>query len=843
MKNTNDLKKKNYLIYFLSFLLSIFCVFLVFLKIDIYPFGEKTLITGDMYRQYIDFFNYLKRALEGMVSFSYSFEKSLGGSLVGLFGYYLSSPLNLLIVFFKENQIPLFITIIAMLKIGLSSLTFSIFVKNRFSDVTNTLVILFSLMYGLMTYNISNMSNIMWLDGVYMLPLVLLGVYKYINENTKRFLIFSILFTIIFNWYTAFMVCLFLPFYYVYEILIRDKTWKNYRDYVVSFSKFCLIEAFSVLLSMFYFFPIILDLLQGKGATSDLIFSFATNCTFIEQFQAFTYGNTYILVFCGSLPIVFVISLFLSRATFWEKIISLFFILLGFTMYYSETLNCVWSGLRIPQGWPCRYGFLISAIILIIALYYINYYHECEYNVSEGSKKIVTKSLIILIFALVFMEYFFSVPSIRIIVQIVFIISAISLISNDFRISGNIKNISLVTIVFIEMLLNGYFVARDDYTYLYDEYTSYMEEQDAISKNLHGKTEKTFYRVEQTLRKDYRTNSLMNENMSVGFYGTTHYSSSNDSLNYDFLSTMGYFNREGGGAQAVIRYNEPLLPSDSFLGIKYILSGKDFYGLDKQLEMDKHNGKYVFENPYALSLGNMLPKMSMNSIEETNPFEAQNQLFSHLLGKKVSLFKPLDFVKEIEETGIKYTINKLNYNFPIYGYGRYSTSDLKLKINGNEITNYQSWLSYLVYNVGTTKDNNYVEMLNTNENNLNDEVYFYYLDMNEFQTAISVLQKTQVDPIKVNKNIVEWEVYTDKADKFLTTTIPFSNSWEIEVNGKKVNAEKMFDTFIQIPLQEGENVIKMEYKIPGITTGFVISLSTLTIYEIFKRIKSHLRLF
>ena len=65
-----------------------------------YPFGTKSLMAVDFGQQYISFFGLLKNAvLTGdLSSLSYSFTKSLGGDMIGVLGYYLMSPFNIIYI-------------------------------------------------------------------------------------------------------------------------------------------------------------------------------------------------------------------------------------------------------------------------------------------------------------------------------------------------------------------------------------------------------------------------------------------------------------------------------------------------------------------------------------------------------------------------------------------------------------------------------------------------------------------------------------------------------------------------------------------------------------------------
>ena len=55
----------------------------VFALHGIYPFGDSTVMTGDMEYQFVDYLAYLKTIVFGSNDFSYSFSKNLGGSMAG----------------------------------------------------------------------------------------------------------------------------------------------------------------------------------------------------------------------------------------------------------------------------------------------------------------------------------------------------------------------------------------------------------------------------------------------------------------------------------------------------------------------------------------------------------------------------------------------------------------------------------------------------------------------------------------------------------------------------------------------------------------------------------------
>lgn len=97
--------------------------------------------------QYIDFFSYLKDVISGKNSIAYSFGKTLGGSNVAVFSYYLSSPFNLLLLFFSNAELYTFFNVVVALKLTLASIAFAYFITNRFE--TSYKEIVFSLFFFL----------------------------------------------------------------------------------------------------------------------------------------------------------------------------------------------------------------------------------------------------------------------------------------------------------------------------------------------------------------------------------------------------------------------------------------------------------------------------------------------------------------------------------------------------------------------------------------------------------------------------------------------------------------------------------------------------------------------
>lgn len=210
--------RKKVWVYSIPFLITAAMLLVIFYKAGIYPFGEKSLLIWDLRWQYIQFFSWFKQVLTGRGDLFYSFNAGMGSIMIGLYAYYLASPLNLLILFFDDIQI--FVLVLTILKLALAASASAFFIRNRFPTVDNVWTIVLATCYGMMSYGISQKCNLMWLDALIMLPLICIGVYRFVTQKKKKYLFAAVLVMIICNWYMAYMCCLFSVLYFFFRIIL-----------------------------------------------------------------------------------------------------------------------------------------------------------------------------------------------------------------------------------------------------------------------------------------------------------------------------------------------------------------------------------------------------------------------------------------------------------------------------------------------------------------------------------------------------------------------------------------------------------------------------------------------
>ncbi|MCL2055336.1 MAG: YfhO family protein [Oscillospiraceae bacterium] len=104
--------------YIFAFFIPAAILAVAYIVAGVYPFGGRTVLTADLAAQYIDFFEYLKRAAVGEASLLNSWSKNLNGENIGTFAYYLASPFNIIILLFPARFITEAVLMIQLLKTG-----------------------------------------------------------------------------------------------------------------------------------------------------------------------------------------------------------------------------------------------------------------------------------------------------------------------------------------------------------------------------------------------------------------------------------------------------------------------------------------------------------------------------------------------------------------------------------------------------------------------------------------------------------------------------------------------------------------------------------------------------
>lgn len=831
-------KIKNKKEYFLAFIVP----FLLFLLLS-FALGfllkrdNNTVYISDMYAQYKALFMNLKT--EGL--HLYSFSKGLGSSMIGTYAYYLVSPLNWIIFLFQESHLPIAILLIIGFKISLCSLTMYIYLKHHSKETK--LLLLFSLCYAFMAFNINYFFNIMWLDSVYLLPLVLLGIDKIVKRKQPYLYIITLFVTVLTNYYMAFMVCIFSVIYFIYQLYLqysypleKEKIWKIVKTFLIS-------SLLGGLLASFLIIPTALefkDMPRGEyNAFTENHLSLNGNPFEIigkmfmgSQNEDSLLAKQNFHVYAGILIFILVFLYFLNHKISKKEKKASFVILIIFILsMLVNYFNYIWHGFNIPICFNGRYIFIFSCFMIYLAFQSfskIQYITKKQYFliapifpilgvITFLGQFIFTNT--ILVFASVFLSFIY-----------IFLLYAYSREEKQALIA-----LLLLVLVSSELFSNAFF-SLQDYSFKYQKET---EEIYALMKKEIGKMEKRedslFYRFEKGF------NFSANDPLYLGYKGIGTFLSTMSKTQLDFLSNLGYNTHNN-----LIEYLAPVPVSDALFGVKYYME-KDgevsYYDKIDTFKISSAGGTFynvfqtdvnVYKNPYALELGTLVQNDVSTCIPKNKDYDRlayQNEVIKCLTGNNQDIYEKIP-LKKVE--GTKYTFtNTKNYDF--FAYPNVKTNfinnedEVELFINGISLGNYTNSFFTMQFfeNHAEQGVSMEVETKNNKESKRKYNPYVYYFNTDAYRDIFSQLQQNSLKIIKFKNHYLEGKANVTKENHYLFTTIPYDKGWTIHVDGKKIKYDKVFDTFIGFDLKEGTHKITFSYWPPGLTLGFILSSMSL----------------
>lgn len=840
MKERFDKVQKKYILYLWTFILTLIVMGGICLLLHVVPFGNNTFATRDADIQYLDFFAYLKDVLAGEQSIAYTFGKTLGGNNIAVFGYYLSSPFNLLLIFFKKSQLEVFYTVVVTLKISLAAVACAFFLRNRFESLKNIYVIVLSLSYALMQYNMFQICNAMWLDGVYMLPFILLAVHRLVKEKRSVPLIIAVGLAVIFNWYSGAIDCLYSAIWFVYEVLDQVVFSKENRKLIgMLVWKYFYTMLLGVCFSAVLFLPVVFAMLGGRAGVdiSSLKehYYWGNYLSCIQKLVIGSYSDyAAVSLYCGSVPLLGTLAYFF-RCPQEKKKKVMYAALLFVTVstFYVPLFIFVFGLLKDVGSYWYRYSYIGVFPLIVIAAEYFS-----DKDVGKRKKEVFHSVIAVAVVLLVF-EYFKPVNEmVRVYFTIAaFAVSAILILNEEKKICNKL----LIIMVMGELACNA--KVMNNVVDHAESYQTYVNAEEKLIDEVREQND-GFYRINQTSTRNEESNNLTanyNESIAFGYNSISGYTSDPDDIQREFLNRLGY-NICGDNMNIV---DTSILGADSLLNVEYVLSDYSINGLVKVDGIQEKNGKSVYYNPYVLPFAFQYTN-GEQSVDETesNPFLYQNQIYSQLIGESVSIYKPLNYETMIDGNSVEFQISLPQGKFAMYGYcdiSEWGSGDIY--VDDEYICGYSQWLAPRVIYVPDNGNGQSVAVRIDKENIVDcmADVQFYYLDLEEFQRVVDKIKTQSADQIEIANGQIDCTVTTKEKNQNLMLSMPYEDGWKILQNGQEVKPQKVGDCLISIPLSEGKNVIEMSYHARGIWAGRIltgISLLAIAFLEVVERKKS-----
>jgi uncharacterized membrane protein YfhO len=816
-----------------AFLLPILLMGSVLAAMGVFPFGDKTLLVADMHSEYVHYFTYLHRAVRGGGSLLRSWSMGMGLNMMGLLAFYTASPFNLVILLAPEMWLTEAIFAVTLLKMGAAGLTFHLFLRGRTSLAWGGRL-LFSAAYALMGYSVYYASNIMWLDGVAVLPLVIWGAKRLYREHKGGLLLGALIYAFFTSYYIGYMIGVFTLLYYTASHIMDKVSIKLYLRGCCRLAGVALLAAgcCAVLL-----LPAFLNLWQGQSAM------WAAPTSAFSGYVPAQLGYKLLPGRYDSLTDTGLPNLYCSLWGMWAAV--LYFLnrriparekwcfggLLAVLVISlcSGFVDLAWHAFENPTWFPARYAFVFPFLCL--------YLGARGFSRREGlgwRQYALAAALVLAWFlqALFLKEKTFDA---EILCLLVFLPVAYAIFPIRFP-ARKMTAVLLLALLSGELWYNAYAICRGiDEQLGYQDRTAYLADKSRMAAAL-ALLPEGVYRTERAAMP------TANSALSLGYRSLSHYSTTTDQGLNELLHGLGY----NTGTINELRFAPGSPAISGLLGVRYLLS-EESPGEGYTL-IGEAAGIGVYENPFAYPLAFFAENVP-GELDGENPFQKTNQWVTALGGEE-DVFLPL----QANEVGknVSYTLQENG----IHAYTRldagaeaglslaipnpdeqqaylwFDCSNCRFSkatayVNGQDAGRILAYRANPVIALGNRKSLSFTALCD-GENLLFRGLHVHALNENAALSGAATAGERAMDITTFTDTVVEGRIHAPTAG-VIATTFPYDTGWRVRVNGKKVEGFESGGAFLAIPVAAGEQTIAMRYWPPGFLPGVGISLGSVVV--------------
>ncbi|MBQ3566854.1 MAG: YfhO family protein [Oscillospiraceae bacterium] len=646
--------------YFLAFAVPVIIMYIAYAMFQVSPYGDFSVLVLDLNGQYVYYFEAIRDAFWGEESILYNWSRNLSGGYLGVIAYYLASPFTLIPILLPRTMLLGSLQIMILVKLGLSSVTFS-YLLQKSKGVAPLQATVFSTLYALCAYGVIQAMNPMWLDGMYLLPLVILGVEYLIDDGRKLNLAIPLAMIFVFNFYIGYIVAIFTALYYFFYLFSgRNENGKKLKaeDYFNLFVRTVISIGTALLLSAFMILGVYNALSLGKFDFTEPDFSFTTQFNpldFLPQLLPAQYDTVDVdglpEIYCGMLTIVMLPIFYLNNKISLNKKIgySALILVLFFCMYINP-VDMAWHGFQEPNWLPYRYSFTFSFVLLLMGATAFSKIEGIKASNVGGAAFCVVAYI-----AIVAARKPEHITTREIIFAVLFAAAyciIIAVCRNNKKLIAVTAPILMLSISSVELAYNAYNTFHDENdSLIYSKagpWYNFINNGRAVTQQIEdyhesqGNANDGFYRSEKTFHR------TVNDASALDMKGISHSSSVMNAKILKFLEAMGY-----SSSTYYSRYDGNTSITDALLGVRYVMD-KNIVGDKnaKRLANESYNPIFaykfindeeketvidVYENPDALSVGYAVDETisRIAALGNDDVYNSQNILMSTLAGHTV----------------------------------------------------------------------------------------------------------------------------------------------------------------------------------------------------------------
>ena len=811
----------------------------------------------------MDFYSHYRRVLTTNENFLYSFSSGLGGGTLGLFAYYLTSPLLLPFAFIPRSMLPSAISLMLAVKCGLCGLTAYIYLRDlalsqNSDNCVSPMILFFSTSYALCSYVVLNLQNAMWIDVVALFPLLVMFTQRFFDRRQRSAmpLILLVFFSLYCNYYITYMALLFLFFY----ALLHAGSIKHF----IHWGLLCIAGAG---LSAFLMLPTFLSLIgSGKNGIvygKGLYFPALNLREILSKAYSMSFDVPQIfdgtpLIYCGVVMLFLFTMYFLNREiTKKEKIQAAALCALLIISFCIPIIDIVWHALSEPEGYRYRYSFIL--IFLVLTCSWKSWLHRdalTKRDVLIGIAIVLLVSVYVLTGSFTHLGGTKKLANVTLLCSesfLLYLILAASKGKTEFaKLVREITPLAVIILVIIQVFdLSANFLVTYRANSLLEHHQNYYQEKlctdgALIEEILAGDPD--FYRIENA---DPRSE---NDAMLYWYNGVSVYSSETQMRQRQFLKHLGF--NENTFFVAYGPHNTSLV--NRLFGVRYML----------------REGSYTrnsYSVPVALGSGQSAEELIRIPVDDSDPFTyaqsilrvytyaaspeglsseetppdagsgtasfpasssdaAYDAAFS--TGKRAVLVSSEVVSSDVSDdnTAITFTLRPAaDGMLYFYAINLKTYEDMLFTVNGTMLTEHFGNLACTrVLDLGEFQkgDSVTVEISNIQQMIEPEDFLFVTEDLNAENRMLAPLAAQADEITRVSSSHLQIE--SKAGHRSLLLSIPFSEEWKVTVDGQKVQAAPLFDmyTVVELPDAGLTHLVDMQYVPAGWHAGIAISILT-----------------
>ena len=803
----------------------------------VYPFGDNCILHIDMYHQYCPFFTEFLNKLQTGGSLQYSWNLGLGSDFVSLYAYYLASPLNFLILLCPKSHVIEFMTLLIILKISASGLTFFLYIRHHYKLIgkdgrmhKNQMIpaLVFSTAYALSGFVAAYSWDIMWMDCIALFPLIMIGLERLLQEKKAGLYYITLALCIFCNYYISIMICIFLVFAFA---LLFFSQKKGKGGAILRFGWYSLLAGASSAILLLpeiavlsvsgsaeggfpktaeFYFNILAELGRGAAVTS-----------------VYTGNDHWPNLYAGAFSLFLVWIYVLNRRISWKEKAPRIAMLVFFLVSFAENqLDYIWHGMHFPQALPGRQSFLYSFVLLSMGFAAVRKRKGTRiWHIAVAA----IVSMALLLVAGWYGDETVTEPVSLVITALFICVYAVAFVLT--KITGKKKRqvftefavFVAVAELAINMAATGFgTTSRVAYTEKQSDYEKLLE----MAKEDNEETGSGFYRVEDTGRKTKNDDSL------YGYASATIFSSL---MNLDVSHLFQSLFMEGG--KNFYCYNGATPLSSSLFSVKYMLSDNALEESPYRTLVGGSGKSFLYRNNFSLPLGFVMDEQAIAdwNVSTADRMASLNS-FASALGAEGQMLYPATYVTDANAGDTTIDIAEDGYYYADY---ESCTSDT-LTVNRSDgwTKQYSKTSHRYLIELGECKAGDEIHILNSNMESIEFEVY--QLNEKVVQQAFDALNAQTMQLTDMTDRKIEGKIRVQNAGR-LVLSVPADEGWTLYVDGKETEIEPLADALVGVHLEKGSHTIKLCYTTPGVKTGAGFSLGAVVLFMISAYVSTRIR--